>query len=84
MAQGIEAGIAGYYQKQVTGDSGSDSRGIMDHVFGIGPEISAFLPKVGAFASVRWIHELEARERPEGDTVTITITKPLGAPPPSK
>lgn len=84
LAPGVEAGIAGYYQKQVTGDSGSDSRGIMDHVFGVGPEISAFLPKFGVFASARWIHEVEARERPEGDTVTITITKPLGAPPPSK
>jgi hypothetical protein len=32
-------------------------------------------PKVMTFVSLRWAHELSAHDRPEGDTVTLTVTK---------
>ena len=73
-AKVVDLGVAGYYQKQVTGYSPS-SAGPMDHVLGIGPEISTFYPKIGLFASLRYIFEMDARDRPEGSTVTLTLTK---------
>jgi hypothetical protein len=70
----IDLGIAGYYQKQVTGyDPGW--AGPMDYVVGVGPEISSFCPKLGLFASLRYVRELDAKARPEGNTVTLTLTK---------
>lgn len=73
--EGLEAGVVGYYQKQVTGDSGAASRGIMDYVMGVGPEVSTFWPKLGVFGSLRYVYEVEAQERPQGHTTTLTLTK---------
>lgn len=70
----LDLGVAGYYQKQVTGYSPS-SAGSMDSVFGIGPEISGLCPKLGLFTSLRYIFEIDAKDRPEGNTVTLTLTK---------
>jgi hypothetical protein len=81
LSKTVEVGVAGYYQAQVTGDDGPASRGIMDHVVGVGPEVVAFCPKLGMFASLRYIHELESHERPQGDTFTLTLTVPLGGGP---
>jgi hypothetical protein len=49
----------------------------LDRKFGVGPEISAFWPKLGLFMSVRYAHEFAAVERPEGDLITLTLTKPF-------
>lgn len=71
----VEVGLIGYYQTQVTGDSGSDARGTKDYVVAVGPEISAFCPKLGLFTSLRYAYEWEAKERPQGHTFTLTLTK---------
>lgn len=73
----IEVGIAGYYQAQATSDTGAAARGIMDSVVGLGPEIVAFWPHQGLFGSLRYIYEVDAKERPQGHTVTVTLTKPF-------
>lgn len=70
----IDVGLAGYYQKQTTGYDPDDG-GPMDRVVGIGPEISTFCPKLALFTSLRYVHELDAKARPEGHTVTLTLTK---------
>jgi hypothetical protein len=70
----IDLGLAGYYQKQITGYDPA-GYGPMDYVVGLGPEISAFCPKLGLFASLRYVRELDAKARPEGNTVTLTLTK---------
>lgn len=69
----VDAGVCGYYQQQVTGTTGQgDAR---PSTVGIGPEVSVVFPKVMTFLSLRWVHELASHRRPEGDTLTLTLTK---------
>ena len=74
---GLDIGLAGYYQQQVTEDTGPMASDKLDRKIGIGPEISAFWPKIGWVTSVRYAHEFAAVERPEGELVTLTLTKPF-------
>jgi hypothetical protein len=73
--QGIDIGLIGYWQQQVTRNTGPGTSGELSHVVGIGPEILAFCPKLGLFTSLRYVRELDAKNRPEGNTVTLTLTK---------
>jgi hypothetical protein len=41
----------------------------------VGPEINLFMPQLPMFASLRYVHEFSAKDRPEGNTVTLTLTK---------
>jgi hypothetical protein len=68
----FEAGVAGYYQQQVTHHS---PRGPRDQVFAVGPEISTVWPSMALFASLRYLYEFAAHQRPEGHTATLTLTK---------
>lgn len=78
VGKGIDLGLIGYYQQQVTEDKGrnrfSDK---LDRKVGIGPEVNALCPKLGLFASLRYAYEFAAKERPEGHLFTLTLTKPL-------
>jgi hypothetical protein len=71
----IDVGVVGYYQQQTTKDSGTGSSDIKDRVVGVGPEIAAVCPKLGLITSVRYLREFAAKDRPEGNTVTVTFTK---------
>lgn len=75
VSKAVEVGLAGYYQLQTTADSGSGGSDALDQVVGIGPEISTFCPKLGLFASLRYIREFAAKDRTEGNTVTLTLTR---------
>jgi hypothetical protein len=77
VSKGIDVGCIGYYQQQTTHDDGLGASPLLDRVVGVGPEVSAFWPKLGLFTSLRCAFEFAARERPEGQRVTLTITKPL-------
>lgn len=68
----VDVGLVGYYQAQVTKD---DPQNFKAHVAAIGPEINAFVPKLGMFASLRYLQEFSAKDRPEGQLVTLTLTK---------
>jgi hypothetical protein len=68
----IDAGLAGYYQQQVTSDNNGSP---LNRVAGIGPEISAFCPKCAVGVSLRYAYEFMAENRLEGHTVALTITK---------
>ena len=71
----VDVGVAGYYQQQVTKDSGSGASGERDRVAGIGPEVSVFYPRVMLGWSLRYAYEFLAESRLQGHTLALTITK---------
>lgn len=75
LSKAIEIGAVGYYQQQTTDDDGTGASTVHDRVFGVGPEISTFCPKHKFFLSLRYLREFGAQDRPEGNTVTLTLTK---------
>lgn len=74
VSEGVDVGLAGYWQQEVTESSGMDSR---SQVFAVGPEVNIFWPKAVLFSSFRFLHEFSADYRPEGDQFVITLTKPF-------
>ncbi len=73
-----DLGLSGYCLWQVTDDSGADMNwdaSVHDRVFSIGPEASVFIPPAKAFLSLRTLFEAGARDRTQGNTVTVTFTK---------
>jgi hypothetical protein len=74
----VDVGLVGYYQQQTTSDGGSLFASMLkDRKSGIGAEVNVLWPKLGAFTSLRYVHEFDAKDRPEGDLVTFTFTKPF-------
>jgi hypothetical protein len=77
-------GAAGYYYRQVTGDSGPGAvlGPFKGEVAAIGPNLTYNfqLGTVPVFTSVRWLHEFDAKNRLEGDAGFLTVTIPLGGP----
>jgi hypothetical protein len=73
----IDAGLTGYYQEKVTGDTGSNPAGLTPHnrVAAIGPEVSFAIPSAMLFVSCRYEYEFVAENRAQGHTVTLTLTK---------
>ena len=72
--KGIDIGPVGYYQQQVnptTGSSWSDR----NRVAGVGPEVSAFFPQWMLGVSFRYVYEVMAENRAQGQTFTLTVTK---------
>jgi hypothetical protein len=77
VAQNIDLGLVGYYQQQTTQDSGTGAAGEFSHVVGIGPEVSVFWEKIGLISSLRYEYEVSAKDRPQGQTIVLTLTKRL-------
>ncbi len=75
VCKGVDLGVIGYWQQQVTQNSGPGTSDALAHVVGVGPEILTFCPKLGLFASARYVHEFAAKDRPEGDLAVVTLTK---------
>lgn len=73
----IDVGVIGYYQQLVTKDSGTGASPHFSHVVAVGPEVNALWPKLGLFTSLRYAIEVDAANRPQGQTVVLTITKPF-------
>ncbi len=73
----LEAGVVGYYQQQVTENSGSGnpSGAQRDRVAAIGPEVSLFYPPCKLNISLRYLYEFMAESRLEGHTAALTLTK---------
>lgn len=65
-----DVGVVGYYQGQVTSDGTP-----REHIVGVGPEVSVAFPKQMFFASLRYVREFAASNRPEGNTISLTLTK---------
>ena len=76
VAQGVDVGVVGYYQQETTEDSGGPNAATaLSHVVGVGPEISVMWEKIGLISTLRYIYEADAKDRPQGHTVTLTLTK---------
>jgi len=69
-----KAGLAGYYQRQITTSSGSDSDHSLPTVVGLGPEV-AFRPENSRFdISLRYAYECLAEERSQGHLGMLTVS----------
>ena len=71
----IDLGLVGYCQLQTTTDSGAGASGEHDQALGFGPEVNAFWPSLGLFTSLRYTYEVQAKDRPQGQTFVLTLTK---------
>ena len=67
-----DLGVVGYYQQQVTGNS---NKMPINRVAAIGPEVSFAFPKQMFFMSLRYNYEFMAKNRAQGNAITLTITK---------
>ena len=70
----VDLGAVGYYQQQVTANSGSPSSS-RNRVAAVGPEVNVVLPKLMLFASLRYDYEFMAENRAQGHTFALTLTK---------
>lgn len=78
LARVWDVGLTGYCHWQVTDDKGNDvawDPSVHDRVYAIGPEVSRFFPGMGLGVSLRSQVEFEAKDRPEGNITTLTLTK---------
>jgi hypothetical protein len=71
----LEAGLVGYVQAQTT--ASSDIKKPKDSVIAVGPEVTYAIPKLGLGTSFRYLYEMGAKNRTEGQAFNITITKNL-------
>lgn len=85
LSKSFAVGVAGYYYKQVTGDSGAGAvlGPFKGEVAALGPNITYNFQvgSVPVLTSVRWLHEFGAKNRLEGDAGFLTVTIPLGGAP---
>ncbi|MDD2388254.1 MAG: transporter [Desulfobacterales bacterium] len=73
-----DVGLTGYCQWQVSDDRGDDvtwDRSVHDRVYGIGPEVSVFLPNLKLGLTLRNQWEFGAVDRSEGNMTTLVLTK---------
>jgi len=75
VTKGVDVGLVGYWQQEITQDSGPRAAQALSHVVGIGPEISVMWEKLGLISSLRYEYEVDAKDRPQGQAVVLTLTK---------
>lgn len=73
--RGLDVGISGYYQQQMTNDHGAGTTPDKDRVFAIGPEVSQIFTEQKWLVSLRALKEVNAKNRQEGSIVNLTLTK---------
>ena len=76
VAKVVDVGAVGYYQQQVTSNSGTPASS-RNRVAAVGPEINVVFPKQMLFVSLRYNYEFMAENRAQGHTFTLTLTKRL-------
>ena len=83
LSEQVHVGLVGYVYKQLTGDSGSGAQlgDFKSQVAAVGPQIGYFF-KVGDqkwYANLKGYYEFDAKNRPEGWNVWLTLAIPLGS-----
>ncbi|SPD74152.1 conserved hypothetical protein [uncultured Desulfobacterium sp.] len=76
--KGLDIGLTGYCQWQVSDDRGSDvnwDKNVHDRIFSAGPEIEVILPVWKLSFSLRSQREFKATDRAEGNITVFTLTK---------
>jgi hypothetical protein len=74
VAKVVDLGAVGYYQQQVTPNSGS-SYSSRNRVAAVGPEVNVVFPDPMLFVSLRYNYEFMAENRAQGNAITLTLTK---------
>lgn len=77
---GLDIGLSGYYQQQVTDTQlpSSISHSYLNElvdVAGVGPEVDYALPKWGLTAALRYAYEFTSNDRPQGNQITLVLKK---------
>lgn len=79
----FHAGLAGYFYQQVTGDSGAGAvlGDFKSKVYAVGPQAGYFFPVGGQkwYLNLKGYYEFDAKNRPEGWNVWVTLAIPLGS-----
>lgn len=70
----VEIGATGFFQAQTTKASNLPAS-VKDHTAGIGPELNLVCPKLGLSTSIRYVREIGAHNRPEGNVFNLTFTR---------
>ncbi|MEJ2108764.1 MAG: transporter [Acidobacteriota bacterium] len=73
----FEVGLSGYHQMATTAASNDPSSLMKDYATALGPEVTFAFPQHMFFISARYMREVGADNRPEGNTINITFTKGL-------
>lgn len=77
----FSAGVTGYYYDQITGDSGKGAilGPFEGQVAAIGPNMTYNFVAAGlpVSTSLRWLHEFDATNRLQGDSIFGTVTIPF-------
>ena len=83
LSEQLHLGLVGYFYRQLSGDSGAGAvlGDFKSRVSGIGPQLGYFFPVAGRkwYVNVKGYHEFEAKNRPEGWNVWLTLAIPLGS-----
>jgi hypothetical protein len=71
----LELGLLGYGQWQITDDAGADAflANVHDRIFGIGPQIGLTYVPWKSAVTFKWVHELGAEDRFQGDNFTLNF-----------
>jgi len=72
----ITAGVVGYYQAKVTGDTGAHPQPL-NRVAAIGPEVDVAFPAQKLVLALRYNYEFLSNNRAQGHTVSLVLTKRL-------
>jgi hypothetical protein len=72
----ISAGVVGYYQAKVTGDTGMNPQPL-NRVAAIGPEFDLGFPAQKLLLQLRYDYEFLSDNRAQGHTVSLVLTKRL-------
>jgi hypothetical protein len=70
----VDVGVIGYYQRQITSDSGDHASSHLDGAAAIGPEIVVAFPDQRVFLSLRYNYEFWAVNRAQGNNIVLTAT----------
>lgn len=85
LSKQVSIGITGYHYQQISGDSGAGAKlgDFEGRVTGVGPAVTYnfAVGQVPVMTSFKWTHELNAKNRLEGDMGFLTVAIPLGPPP---
>jgi hypothetical protein len=77
----VHVGVVGYFYYQLTGDSGAGATlgDFKSRVAGVGPQAGYFFPvgKEKGYVNLKGYWEFEAKNRPEGWNVWLTLALPL-------
>ncbi len=81
LSEQLHVGVAGYFYEQLSGDSGAGAvlGDFKSRVAAVGPQVGYFFPVGGQkwYVNLKGYFEFDAKNRPEGSNVWLTLAIPL-------